>query len=64
MSVHRQRHAAPPDDHLLPQWKYLCRSCVTEPGEKLNQTADGEIARAVAQQRGDVGLLDAEDFAG
>jgi hypothetical protein len=32
--------------------------------EKLDQAADGEIARAVAHQRGDVGLLDAEDFAG
>jgi hypothetical protein len=35
-----------------------------ERSEKLDQAADGEIARAVAHQRGDVGLLDAEDFAG
>jgi hypothetical protein len=32
--------------------------------KQLDQTADGEIARAVTHQGGDVGLLDAEDCTG
>jgi hypothetical protein len=37
---------------------------LSQSGEELDQTRDREIAGAVAHQRGDVRLLDAEDCAG
>ena len=37
---------------------------MAEGGKKIHQALDGETAGGVAHQRGDVRLLDAEDFAG
>jgi len=33
-------------------------------GEEIHKALDGETARGIAHQRGDMRLLDAQDFAG
>jgi hypothetical protein len=37
---------------------------LAETGEKVNKTAYREVARAIARQRRDMGLRNAEDFPG
>src|SRR5271170_1473180 len=59
-STHHYRHFA----LRLPRRLHRNLHVLSERGEKLHQAADRELSGTVAHQRRDVGLPDAEDFAG